>query len=93
MRAAQLILSQDGSAYLWCQVMTSYTDHHDVWHQTWLLLDSNGQGLAPPFFADGPDMTQNDNPLWHTWEVSFPAGTFDSSIFHKVVFVQWDANA
>jgi len=84
LKDATITIRSDGSATFDSQVCTHFTHSKDVWH---LYLDVgpyvNSPGTLGTFQWDGPQMSEQDNPLFHHWKIDFRIDAGNFKLMHN----------
>jgi hypothetical protein len=86
MQGASITLHRDGTGLFHSQVCTHFTHSKDIWHfYVELAADANAPVFLTEYTWNGPQMSEQDHPLFHDWPVSFrlPGGTFDQIKFAR----------
>jgi hypothetical protein len=82
LRQGVVTLFSNGSGIFSSQVCTHFTHHKDVWNLHLRIYSRSvpGSNNKPTYFYDGPtwagpQMSEQDNPLFHSWQEKFLLGT------------------
>ncbi len=72
LQGAQITLNTNGTGVFSAQVCTHFTHSKDIWHfYVELGKDANSALHYTSYKWDGPKMSEQDHPLFHTWTVNF----------------------
>ena len=83
LHGARITLSSNGTGAFQAQVCTHFTHSKDIWHFGVELIGDalNSPNFYTLFSWNGPQMSEQDRPLFHTWSEIFKV---DPQLFKQV---------